>query len=285
MSLSIAVLGAGTMGAPIARNLATAGHDVRVWNRTAARAAPLAADGVTLAASPAEAAAGADVLLTMLYDLEAVRAAAPEALTAVPDGAVWLQMSTVGRAGRRELEALAAEHSVLFVDSPVVGTKGPAEQGTLVVLAAGPPEARKVADQVFDLIGSRTVWVDGDASALKLVVNSWVLTLVEGVAEAVSLAEGAGLDPQLFLDAIKGGPTDTPYAQAKGAMMLAREFPPAFALSTALKDAGLVLELAAEVDVDLTVNDGVRRHMALAVELGHGDEDVAATYWAHGQEA
>jgi 3-hydroxyisobutyrate dehydrogenase len=287
MSLTIAVLGTGTMGAPIARNLAAAGHDVRVWNRTADRAAPLADDGVTLAATPAEAASGAGVLLTMLYDVESVRSVAPAALAALPDDAVWLQMSTVGPAGTRELAALAAEHHVPFVDAPVVGTKAPAEQGTLVVLAAGPPEAKGVADQVFDVVGSRTVWVDGDvtaASALKLVVNSWVLALLEGVAEAVSLAEGAGLDPQLFFDTIKGGPTDTPYAHAKGAMMAAREFPPSFALSAALKDAGLVLDLAAEVGVDLTVADAVRRHLARAVERGHGDEDMAATYYAHQKE-
>jgi 3-hydroxyisobutyrate dehydrogenase len=287
MSLTIAVLGTGTMGAPMARNLAAAGHDVRAWNRTADRAAPLADRGVTLATSPAEASSGADVLLTMLYDVESVRSVAPEALATLPDGAVWLQMSTVGPAGTRELAAVAAEHDVTFVDAPVVGTKATAEQGKLVVLAAGPSEAKDVADQVFDAVGSRTVWVDGDltaASALKLVVNSLVLTLLEGVAEALSLAEGAGLDPQLFLDTIKGGPTDTPYAQMKGATMLARDFPPSFALSAALKDAGLVLDLAAEVGVDLTVADAVRRHLARAVELGHGDEDMAATYWAHGQE-
>jgi 3-hydroxyisobutyrate dehydrogenase len=288
MSLTIAVLGAGTMGAPMARNLAAAGHDVRVWNRTPCRAAPLADDGVTVASSPAEAAAGAGVLLTMVYDLESVRSVAPDALAVLPDDAVWLQMSTVGPAGTRELAALAAEHGVRFVDAPVVGTKAPAEQGTLVVLASGPPEAKGSAEQVFDVVGSRTVWVDGDvagASALKLVVNSWVLALLEGVAEAVSLAEGAGLDPQLFFDTIKGGPTDTAYAHGKGAMMVARDFPPSFALSAALKDAGLVLDLAAEVGVDLTVADAVRRHLARAVELGHGDEDMAATYWAHGQEA
>jgi 3-hydroxyisobutyrate dehydrogenase len=239
-------------------------------------------DGTRACETPDEAADGADFVLTMLADGEAVE----ETVRELDFGdAVWLQMSTVGIDATERLMELAGEAP--FVDAPVVGTKAPAEQGTLVVLAAGPPEARDVADQVFDVVGSRTVWVDGDAtaaSALKLVVSSWVLALLEGVAEAVSLAEGAGLDPQLFLDTIKGGPTDTPYAHAKGAMMLAREFPPSFALSAALKDAGLVLDLAAEVGVDLTVADAVRRHLARAVERGHGDEDMAATYYAHSQE-
>lgn len=281
MTLSIAVLGSGTMGAPMARNLAAAGHEVRVWNRSRDRAAPLADSGVTVAGTPAEAAAGADVLLTMLYDADPVAAVAPEALSALADGAVWLQMSTVGVAGTRRLAALAEQHGVPIVDAPVVGTKAPAEQGTLVVLASGPAGARETADQVFEAVGQRTVWVDGSASALKLVVNSWVLALIEGLAEAISLAEAAGLDPQLFLDTIGGGPTDTPYAHLKGAMMIARDFPPSFALSGALKDAGLVLELADEVGLEMAVTEGVRRHLARAAELGHGDEDMAATYWAH----
>ena len=108
-----------------------------------------------------------------------------------------------------------------------------------------------------------------------------MLALIEGLAEAVALAEAAGLDPQLFLDAIAGGPTDAPYAQAKTAMMIARDFPPSFALAGALKDADLVLELAGEVGVEMAVTEGVRRHLALAADRGHGDEDMAATYWAH----
>lgn len=281
MTLSIALLGTGTMGAPMARNLAAAGHDVRVWNRSRDKSAPLADAGIAVADTPASAAAGADVLLTMLYDAGSVAAVAREALAALAPGAVWLQMSTVGAAGARQLAALAGEHGVPVVDAPVVGTRAPAEQGTLVVLASGPEHVHDVAGRVFDAIGQRTVWVDGSASALKLVVNSWVLALIEGLAEAVALAEAAGLDPQVFLDVIKGGPTDSPYAHLKGAMMIGREFPTSFSLSGALKDAGLVLDLADEVGLEMAVTDAVRRHLARAADLGHGDEDMAATYWAH----
>jgi 3-hydroxyisobutyrate dehydrogenase len=287
MSLSIAVLGTGTMGAPMARNLAAAGHDVRAWNRSAGKAAPLVEQGVTVAGSPAEAAGGADVLLTMLFDVAAVEAVAPGALAVLTDGAGWLQMSTVGPTATRSLAALARAHAVAYVDAPVVGTKAPAESGTLVVLAAGPDEVRARADEVFGVVGSRTVWVEGppgSASALKLVVNNWVLALIEGLAETVSLAERVGLDPQLFLDAIAGGPTDTPYAHAKAALMAERSFPASFALSGALKDADLVLDLAREVGLELAVTDGVRRHLALAAARGHGDEDMAATWWAHRPE-
>jgi 3-hydroxyisobutyrate dehydrogenase len=287
MTSTIAVLGTGTMGAPMARNLATAGFTVRAWNRTRGKAEPLERDGITVADSPAEAAAGADVLLTMLFDAESVLSVAPDALAALAPDAIWLQMSTVGLTGTRKLAALAAEHDVAFVDAPVLGTKAPAEQGKLVVLAGGDPALHERCAAVFDVVGARTTWVDGDAAAtkLKLVINNWVVTLMEGIAESIALAEGAGLDPQLFLDAIKGGAMDTPYAQLKGSAIIKRSFPPSFALSGAHKDAGLVLELAAEVGVEMAVTEAVRRHMALAVEMGHGDEDMSATYYAHSSPA
>jgi 3-hydroxyisobutyrate dehydrogenase len=284
---TIAVLGTGAMGAPMARNLAAAGFTVRAWNRTREKAEPLGSAGITVADSPATAAAGVDVLITMLFDLAAVREVAHEALAVLPAGALWLQMSTVGVAGTRELAALAETHGVAFVDAPVLGTKAPAENGTLVVLASGDPAVRERCATVFDAIGSRTLWVEdgAGASGLKLVVNSWVATLIEGIAEAVALAEASGLDAAQFLEAIKGGPTDTPYAQLKGSAMLARDFTASFSLSGALKDTGLILELAEEVGVEMAVTSAVRRHMALAVEMGHGDEDMGATYYAHAPKA
>ncbi|MGZ4597693.1 MAG: NAD(P)-dependent oxidoreductase [Actinomycetes bacterium] len=279
---TVALLGTGTMGAGMARNIAAAGLTLRVWNRTAARAEPLA-DVAEVAAGVAEAVQGADVVLTMLFDADSVAETMEEARGHLAAGAVWLQQSTVGLAGTDRLAALAGDLGVAFVDAPVLGTKTPAEQGTLVVLASGEEALRARCAPVFAAVGERTLWVDGEtgASTLKLVVNNWVLALIEGIAESIALAEGGGLDPQLFLDAIKGGPTDTPYAQLKGSMIIDRRFAPSFALSGATKDAGLVLDLAAEAGVDLAVTEAVRRHMARAVEMGHGDEDMAATYYAH----
>src|SRR3954468_3583633 len=204
MTTTIAVLGTGTMGAPMARNLAVAGFHVRAWTRTRRKADPLQQDGVSVVDSAAEAADGADVLLTMLFDVESVLAVAPEALAALPADAIWLQMSTVGLDGTQQLAALAAEHEVAFVDAPVLGTKAPAEQGKLVVLASADPALRDRCAAVFDVVGARTTWVDGAAAAtkLKLVINNWVVTLMEAIAESVALAEGVGLDPRQFLDAI-----------------------------------------------------------------------------------
>ena len=262
----IGFLGAGIMGAPMARHLAAAGHDVRIWNRTPAKAEGL---GATVAGSPAEAVAGADVLVTMLSDGDAVTAA----LDGVTLGAgqVWWQASTVGLAAIGRLHALAGPAG--FVDGPVLGTRQPAEQGQLTVLASGPgrdrlgPVFEPVAAKVLDL-GDAV----GTGSRMKLVVNHWVLAFVEGLAETIALAERLDIDPAKFIDAIAGGAMDAPYVRLKGQAMIDREYPPSFPLVLAAKDARLIVEAAA----DLPLPRLLREQLAMAVDAGRGDEDVAA---------
>ena len=277
--MTVAVLGTGIMGTAMARTMARTGLDVRAWNRHADRATPLAADGVTVCASAAEAVAGADVVVTLLFDAGSVR----EVMTPVaPEvSGAWLQMSTVGMAGTEDLAGLAAEHGIAFLDAPVVGTKGPAEQGSLVVLVAGDRETEPTVAPVLDAVGSRTVWVSdqpGAATALKLVVNSWVGSLNAAVGQAVALATALGLDPQLFLDAIRGGPTDTTYAHLKGGLMIGREYPTAFALDNARKDLGLIRDAAADAQVDTTLVEALLEVYARSSERGHGDEDMASVH-------
>jgi 3-hydroxyisobutyrate dehydrogenase len=274
----VAVFGTGTMGAPMARNLLAAGHRVRVWNRSPQRAEPLAADGATVCSSPAEAAKGATHLVTMLWDLASVTDVAGAVLPAASPDAVWLQTSTVGVEGSRELAGLARSHDVTFVDAPVLGSKVPAERGTLVVLASGPTAVRPSCTPVLEAVASRTIWVDEElgASRLKLAVNNWVLALVGGLAESVALTERLELDPQLFLEAVAGGPTDAPYAQAKGRAMIDRDFPPAFSLDGARKDAALVLAAAGTVGLELAVTRAVLSGLDRASERGYGARDMAA---------
>ena len=279
---TVAVLGTGTMGAGMARTIAATGLPVRVWNRTAARAEPLA-DVATVAGSIREAVEGADVVLTMLYDVESVAAAITEAGPALGSDTVWLQQSTVGVAGTERLVALAAELGVAYVDAPVLGTRKPAEDGALVVLASGAADLRARIDPVRDAIGSRTMWV-GEAGAgtrLKLAANAWVLTVVEGVAESLALTRDLGLDPRLFLEAVAGGALDAPYVGLKGAAMLDGSFDPAFALDGALKDADLILEAATSAGVEMGLLPGVRDHLARASAAGHGALDMSATYLEH----
>jgi 3-hydroxyisobutyrate dehydrogenase len=283
---TVAVLGTGIMGAPMARHLARAGFDVRVWNRTRDKADPLGGDGATVCNSPAEALVDADYLLTMLADADAVHDAVSrdDALAKAGSGGglVWLQSSTVGIDGTRRLAALASDAGVGYVDAPVLGTRGPAEKGELTVLASGPDELRPQCQPLFDAFAVKTVWVgDGDgASRLKLVMNSWVLALNTATAEAMALATGLGLDPKRFLDTIEGGPLDVAYAHLKGAAMIKREFPPAFPVWGALKDAELIAAAAREAGVSMLLADGVRAAMQRTVDGGHADDDMAAVWFA-----
>ncbi|MFJ4901057.1 MULTISPECIES: NAD(P)-dependent oxidoreductase [unclassified Streptomyces] len=279
----VAVLGTGIMGSAMARSLLRAGLEVRAWNRTQAKAAPLAADGATVTDTAADAVRGADVVLTMVNDQTSVAAALTAASDGVHRGQVLLQSSTVGPDGAVELAQRAADLGLVFLDAPVSGTRQPAEQGALTVFVSGPSAARAVAAPVLDAIGQRTVWVSeepGAASRLKLVVNTWVINMVGGVAECLNLAEGLGVDPQLFLDAVKGGPLDSGYLHGKSAAVLSGDLTPSFALSTALKDTRLILDAAEQTGVrlDLTAASAVR--FARAEAAGHGGEDMIATYYA-----
>jgi 3-hydroxyisobutyrate dehydrogenase len=160
----------------------------------------------------------------------------------------------------------------------VIGTKAPAEQGQLIVLASGPSDALERCRPVFDAIGSKTIELGeaGAGSRMKLVTNAWIVALVESLAETIAFAESIGVDPAKFLEAIDGGPVGAPYAQLKGKMMVERDFPTSFALKHALKDARLVLEAAEEAGVTLPVVEAVVEQMARAAK-NHGDEDMAAT--------
>ena len=279
---TVALLGTGTMGAGMARNIAAAGLPLRVWNRTRERAEPLA-DVAEVAGSVSAAVTGADVVLTMLFDADSVADTMEEAREALGPDVVWLQQSTVGIDGTARLAKLAEQLGVAFVDAPVLGTRKPAEDGALVVLASGPEAARDRVAPVLGAVGSRTMWVGeaGAGSRLKLAANAWVFTVVEGIAESLALTRELGLDPRLFLEAVQGGALDAPYVQLKGGAMLEGAFDPAFALAGALKDADLILEAARSAGLDLGVLPGVREHFARAVDAGHGDQDMAATYLEH----
>jgi 3-hydroxyisobutyrate dehydrogenase len=269
--MRVAVLGTGTMGAAMARNIARAGNEVRAWNRTRERAAPLASDGIAVTDEPAEAVAGADAVMTMLSDGNAVAAVAD----VIPDGVLWWQASTIGLEATERLSSRARAD---YVDAPVLGTRAPAEQGSLIVLASGP--RRHECDPLFDAVGNRTVDLGdkvGNGTRMKLVLNAWLVALTEGLAESLLLAEGLGVDPRTFLDIIDGGPMGPPYARLKGDMMIERSYDPSFALSLAHKDAVLVDEAAREAGIDLPLARVIAERMQAAIDAGHGDEDMAAT--------
>lgn len=280
---TVALLGTGTMGTGMARNITAAGIPLRVWNRTPDKARPLAETGATVAENIADAVSGADIVITMLFDTASVEKTMEQLRGVARSGAIWLQQSTVGVEGADRLSRLAEELGLVYVDAPVLGTRQPAEQGALVVLASGPEEVQEAVTPVFDAIGQRTLWVGeaGNASRLKLVANAWVLTVVEGIAESLTLAKALGLDPQLFLDVVKGGAMDAPYVQLKGSAMLSGKFTKAFGLDGAAKDAELIVDAARGAGVDLAVFEAARDHVVRALAAGHGDEDIAATFLEH----
>jgi 3-hydroxyisobutyrate dehydrogenase len=277
----VAVLGTGIMGAAMARNLLSEGMDVSAWNRSREKAEPLKEDGAEVADGPADAARGADFLLTMLADADAVEeSVAGDVLPALAEGGVWLQMSTVGEDGSGRLAEIANEHGVPYVDAPVLGTRQPAEQGQLVVLASGPEAVREQSERVFDAVGSKTVWLGeaGAGSRLKLVVNNWIVGLLGVLAETVAFANSIGVDPSRFLETIEGGPLGLPYARLKGNMMIEEDFPTSFSANLARKDAGLVLGAAEAHLLRMPIAEAVAARFDEVIQAGHGEEDMAAVY-------
>jgi 3-hydroxyisobutyrate dehydrogenase len=274
--MHIAFLGTGIMGAPMARHIAQAGHDVTVWNRTTDKAAPLADHGAAVAQDAASAVAGAEVIVTMLTDGKTVEDVMKVAAPAAARGTIWWQASTVGVAGTEALMAIAEAHGLIYVDAPVLGTRGPAENGELVVLASGDPEALEQVAPLFDAVGSKTLTLGpaGTGSRFKLVMNHWVLAVTDAIAETLAFAEAVDLDPSLYLEAIKGGSLDVPYAHLKGPGMISGELPVAFPLKHALKDAELIMEAAERHDLDLKLAAVVWDRYAAAAAAGHADEDM-----------
>jgi 3-hydroxyisobutyrate dehydrogenase len=200
-------------------------------------------------------------------------------LPALKADALWVQSSTVGLEATDRLAELAAKHGVAFVDAPVLGTRQPAEQGKLTVLAAAPEAVRERVTPVLDAVGARTVWVGerpGDGHRLKLTANAWVLSITTATAQSIALAEQLGLDPRLFLDAISGSPTDSAYAQVKGKNMISGELAPAFPVGGAVKDAGLILAAIRAAGIDDRLMHAVHAQLDAADRAGHTDQDMAA---------
>ena len=285
----ITVLGAGsTMGLPMARNLARAGFEVRGVEPDP-RARPCRSRRTASSCStprrrrPMEPACCS----TMLSDADAVIDAVEDAVASVREGTVWLQMSTIGEVGTERCAELARAHGLTLFDAPVLGTKQPAEQGKLVILASGPAAPTGWCgcgrDGPADLRRGRAEddvvrRASATGTRLKLVVNGWVLTVVEGGAETIALAEGLGLDPSLLFEAIEGGALDLPYLRLKGKAIAERNFEPSFRLTLAAKDARLIEESAQRRELDVPLFSTIRRRLAEGAK-DHGDEDMSATYW------
>ena len=283
---TVAVIGAGIMGSAMARNLVAAGFETRVWDRSAAATGPLADAGAVIAASAPQAVRDARVVITMLPTADVLDSVIFDGSVtrAFADGCVWAQMGTIGvESTLRTRDRLAAQRpDVMFVDAPVSGSKGPAQQGQLLILASGPTAAADAVRPVFDVLGRRTVWLGaaGKGSQMKLVVNAYMSILIEGVAETMELADRLHIGHQQLAEVIAGGPLDAPIVDAKFHKMDQGDFGAEFPLEWALKDVDLAIRAADGDTLPLLAALSGQWHAAVAA--GHGRQDISAARLALG---
>jgi 3-hydroxyisobutyrate dehydrogenase-like beta-hydroxyacid dehydrogenase len=271
----VAVVGLGAMGSRMARRLLDAGYQVVAWNRTSARAEELA--GAAVAASPAEAARRADVVLTMVADPAALQAVTEEAegiAAGVDETTTVIEMSTVGPAAISRLAAALPEGRLL--DAPVLGSLAEAEAGELRIFLGGPAELVQAWTPLLSTLGSPLhVGPLGAGAAAKLVANTTLFGTLGVLGEALALADGLGLSRDVAFEVLAGTPVAA-QAERRRPAVETGEYPQRFSLSLARKDADLIAEAAAAAGADLRLAAAARTWLQEAEEAGLGDEDYSA---------
>ena len=277
--MDIGFIGLGAMGSAIVANLLKAGHRVRVWNRSAERAAPLVDAGAQAVANVADAFTG-DAVISMLADDDAVRAVIAAALLEhAPRGLVHVNMATISVALAEQLAREHAERGLQYVAAPVLGRPDAAQAAKLTIIAGGPSEAINHVQPLFDVIGQKT-WRIGSlpqqANVMKLAANFMLASAVETLGEASALLTGHGVAMRDFLDVVTGGPFPGPVYQGYGAMIAEQRYEPAlFKARLGLKDVRLALAAADSVATPMPVASAVRDSLTEAIAHGEGELDFA----------
>lgn len=274
----LAFLGLGQMGAPMARRLLAAGHDVTVWNRTSEKAEPLVAAGARRAATPADAAEGVGAALTMLADPDALEAVlfGPNGLAeALLEGAVVIDMSTVGpEAVRRVAERLPP--GVGMLDAPVLGSVPQVEEGELKIFVGGEADVFERWRPVLDVLGvPRLLGPLGSGASMKLVVNSTLCAVVSALGEALALSDALWLEERATLDVLEDSVIGPAVNRARHRIETG-SYPPRFKLSLARKDLGLVAEEARRAGLELKLAPAAGDWMQSAEDRGLGGLDYSA---------
>lgn len=277
----IGFIGMGIMGRPMARNILKAGHEVMVYNRTYDKTIPLATEGARVGMTPKEVGEWADVVILMLTGPEAIDAVLGDKdglLKGMPNGGLIINMSTVPPSYTKRLAIELKTHSITLIDAPVSGSKKPAEDATLVILAGGPQEEIKRLEPIFLTIGKRIIYCGevGQGSAMKMVVNLLLAVMMAGLAEAVSLGEHLGLNTETILDTILSGPLGCGFFNLKTDMLKNNIFPPQFPLKHMSKDLDFIINTAKENGVDIFLGRSAYNLYNEAMAKDLGDEDVAA---------
>ena len=281
--MKVGFIGLGNMGSAIARNLNEAGHDLTVYNRTQSHAVPFASLGARIAETPGEAAADAEVLITMLADdaaVDAVIFAHGEGIQALPAGAVHISMSTISVGLSQHLAKAHRERQQHYLAAPVFGRPDAAAAAKLFIVAAGPSEQIERCRPLFDAIGQKTFIAGEEAHAanvIKLAGNFLITTVIESLAEAFAFGRKFGVDPHAFLDILTASLFTAPVYRNYGSMIASEKFEPVgFKLPLGFKDNRLLLAAAGEAAVPMPMASLVHDRFVTALAQGLGEADWAA---------
>lgn len=277
----IGVAGLGIMGAGIARNFLTKGYPLSVWNRTRRTAEPFARDGAHIAATPRELAERSDVILTCLSSPNVVGAVATGhdgLLSGARKGLRWIDTSTIGRPTALAMAEGAKKYGVEFLEAPVTGSKQGARDGTLVVMTGGPPELHAACLPVLEAFASKVIYVGplGTAAVMKLIGNTIISFMLEGIAEGATLGARAGIPIEKVLEVVQASGFSSPYWNFKGGAMARRDFDTHFSLDLLHKDQTLALAEGQWYRVPMPGLAAIQQVTGMARALGFGREDIAA---------
>jgi 3-hydroxyisobutyrate dehydrogenase-like beta-hydroxyacid dehydrogenase len=279
----VAFLGLGIMGAPMAASLARGGIEVVAWNRTADKAEALAAehDGVTVAGSPAEAAAAAGAVITMVPDapqVDEVLLGPGGAAEGLGDGGMAIDMSTVSPAASRDFGERLGRQGIAFLDAPVTGSRPKAEDGTLTIMVGGPEEAFHRAAPLFDAMGQLVLHMgpQGHGSMVKLINNTLAAVNAAALAEGISVARQAGLDTAKAMEVVASGSGNSTMREIKSGPMIEGSYDPLFKLAHMLKDVRYFLAESREMGVQTGVAETAAELYEQAAAEGYSESDFAA---------
>ncbi len=281
MKKKIGFMGMGIMGAPMAANLHRSGFPLMVYNRTAEKVKPLAELGVGVASSPRSLAQATDVIIIMVTGPEAVQDLlwGPEgAFPELKPGKVLINMSSVPPRFTRELNAVLSGHGVTFIDAPVSGSKKPAEEGTLIILAGGPAAAVEEMSPLFAALGKKVVYCGkaGQGSMMKMTINLLLGLMMASMGEAVNYGQAGGLALDAILEVVHSGPLSCGLYQLKTQMLKTGEFVPQFPLKHMTKDAKFIIDTAYETGAAAPLGHLLLHLFRLGVSKGLGEQDFAA---------
>ncbi len=286
MKPAVGFIGLGLMGRPMSLNLVKAGYSVTVWNRTPSRAGEVAAAGAKLAASPREAAAGSDFLITMVSDppaLEEVLWGENGALQALKRGSIYMDSSTVSPSLARKISAACAERGVRFLDAPVTGGDWGAKKGELVFMVGGDAQTLKDAEPVIGVMGKKWFHLgpNGAGQTIKLAMNALMALQVDALAEAVALVSGAGLAPEKLIEVMQSSMARSTVLDVKSQNFLKADYTPSFPLRLMHKDLGLALDLGNQVGVPLPAVAAARETYNAVKGAAKEDLDYSAVmkFW------